>query len=114
MQIAERLSLSFNPNWALKHRKYTKMTSKNQAGAVAAVDNNTFDETVLKGQGVVLVDFWASWCEPCHKLAPLLRKLTLDYANDLTVFAFDVDGNGGLNEVGSRFDFDGIPALLFF
>ena len=41
-------------------------------------DDNTFEKEVLNSKGIVLVDFWATWCGPCQKQAPVLTQLEKD------------------------------------
>ena len=62
------------------------------------------------GDGM-LVDFWASWCGPCHAIAPVLEDLAADYGDALTVAKIDVDENPQkTREFGVR----GIPTLVLF
>ena len=62
----------------------------------------------LKAKGLVLVDFFATWCGPCRMLAPELEKLaTLE--PDLTILKIDVDE---FPEIASDYDVSSIPALF--
>jgi thioredoxin 1 len=73
-------------------------------------DDTSFDEAVLQAEGPVLVDFYADWCGPCQKLAPVLDRV----AEDLTegrIVKVNVDHSP---EVASRYDIQSIPTLLVF
>src|SRR5438067_1991244 len=52
---------------------------------VQTFTDGNFDETVLKSNGPVLVDFWAEWCGPCRRLAPTVDALATEYAGKETV-----------------------------
>jgi thioredoxin 1 len=41
----------------------------------------------------VLVDFWAEWCPPCHRLAPVLEELAAEYEGRVRIVKLDVDAN---------------------
>ena len=73
------------------------------------LNNNNFDETIKNG--VVLVDFWATWCGPCKMLAPNVEEIAKEYEGRAVVGTVDVDENPDLAE---RFGIMSIPALFVF
>lgn len=57
------------------------------------VTDDTFAEEVLAATGPVLVDVWAPWCQPCHKLTPVLAELARDFAGRLRIVGLEADEN---------------------
>jgi thioredoxin 1 len=78
---------------------------------VRAVTGAEFEREVLQAEGLVLVDFWASWCPPCRRLAPTLDALAGEYEGRLTVAKVDVDESP---ELAQRFGIQSIPTLILF
>jgi len=76
-----------------------------------AIDDNNFDQTVLKSTTPVLVDFWTPWCRPCLMLAPVLDELVEYYSGKITFAKLDVDQNP---KTASRYSIMSIPTLLLF
>lgn len=61
-------------------------------------------------QPLVLVDFWATWCQPCKMMLPVLEQLETDVAA-LSVVKVNADENPDLVE---RFGISSIPTMLLF
>ena len=62
-------------------------------------------------EGLVLVDIWATWCNPCRTIAPLVDQVSSDYVGKLSVGKLDADGAKEIiTELGVR----NIPTLLLY
>ncbi len=70
-----------------------------------------FEREVLASEGPVLVDFWADWCAPCHRIAPVLEELASDFEGRATIGKVNVDEQAAL---AKRYGIRSIPALVFF
>ncbi|MCD2449705.1 MULTISPECIES: thioredoxin TrxA [Methylicorpusculum] len=79
--------------------------------SVLHVTDAEFDETVIKADGPVLVDYWAEWCGPCRMIAPVLDEISKEYAGKLTVAKINIDENP---ETPQRYGVRGIPTLMLF
>lgn len=72
---------------------------------------DTSFETLVQSPTPVLVDFWAEWCMPCRRIAPLVDQLAQEYAGRLTVAKMNVDENPSMpGQLGIR----SIPTLMLF
>jgi thioredoxin 1 len=70
------------------------------------ITDQTFEETVLKSDKPVLVDFWAAWCGPCRMVGPIIEEISKDYVGKV-----DVDAN---QEFAAKFGVRNIPTVLVF
>lgn len=71
----------------------------------------TFEQDVLKSEGVVLVDFWAPWCGPCKMVAPTLDALAADRGDNLKIVKLNIDDNP---HTPTEFGVRSIPTLALF
>ncbi len=78
---------------------------------VASVTSDNFEETVLRAQNLVMVDFWATWCGPCKIVSPVVEELAKEYEGRVLVAKVNTDENPDL---ASRYNIRGIPTLMFF
>ena len=77
---------------------------------VLELTDASFAETVAKSP-VLLVDFWAPWCGPCRRIAPLLELFALENAEALKVVKVNTDENMNL---ATGYRIDSIPTLILF
>jgi len=66
-----------------------------RSGAID-VTTETFDAEVLQADILVLLDFWAEWCVPCHEIDPVLEKLAPEYRGRVKICRINVDDNPDL------------------
>lgn len=77
-----------------------------------AVTTLTFDEVIASSSDrPVLVDLWAEWCGPCHRLAPVLESIEETHGDRLRIVKVDVDAEP---DIARRFDAMSFPTLLLF
>jgi thioredoxin 1 len=79
--------------------------------AVTSITGQNFDQEVLQSQGLVMVDFWATWCGPCKIIAPVVEELAKEYAGKVKFVKVNTDEN---QDLAGRYNIRGIPTLMFF
>ncbi|MFH2085323.1 MAG: thioredoxin [bacterium] len=77
---------------------------------VTFTDQNFADE-VSKAKGVVMVDFWATWCGPCQMAGPVIDQLADDYKGKVKIGKLEVDSN---QKTASEFGVTSIPCVVLF
>jgi thioredoxin 1 len=75
------------------------------------VTDASFADEVLASELPVLVDFWAEWCPPCHRLAPVLDELAAEYEGRVRIVKVDTDANP---ETTRAYGIMSMPTLTMF
>ncbi len=75
------------------------------------VTSPEFEDEVLKSDQLVLIDFAADWCGPCHMLEPTLHELASKYEGRVRIETVDVDQS---RELALEYAVEALPTLIFF
>lgn len=77
---------------------------------VAAITSKQEFTDALSHDGLVVVDFFATWCGPCKMIAPLLDKFSAEYSQAKFI-KVDVDSFG---EIAQEYEVSSMPTVIFF
>ena len=72
--------------------------------------NNSNFETLVTGDKLVVIDFWAQWCGPCRALTPIIEEVAAEYEGKAVIGKCDTDSN---NDIAMQFGVRNIPMLVF-
>ena len=96
----------------LFYRSYSKMKNAPAVADSELIEHLTAQNFAHKTKsGVVLVDFWASWCMPCKMMAPILNEVAEATAETATIYKLNVDEQ---QEVAARYGIRNIPTMILF
>lgn len=77
---------------------------------IVEITDAQFDE-VISQHKLVLVDFWAPWCGPCLKLAPVIEQIAAMYKGKVYIIKLNISEN---SQTPSRYFISTIPTMVFF
>lgn len=75
------------------------------------ISSKDFQSKVLDAKVPVLVDFSATWCGPCQRLAPILEEVSSELAGRAEVYKVDVDESP---DIAARYSVSCVPTLIVF
>ncbi len=78
---------------------------------VIHLTTENFEKEVLQSNVPVLVDFWATWCGPCQRVAPILEALSKEVSGHAKIAKLDVDAE---YQIADQFGIMSIPTLVVF
>ena len=80
-------------------------------GQALEFTTDNFDSEVLQSDQPVLVDFWATWCQPCRRIAPLIDELAVENQGGAKVGKLNIDDSP---KIAEQYGISSIPAILVF
>jgi thioredoxin 1 len=78
---------------------------------ITDVTDQTFQAEVLDSKVPVIVDFWAEWCQPCKRIAPIIKELADQYDGKIKVVKVNIDDSPG---TPGQFGVRAVPTILAF
>ena len=75
------------------------------------ITDANFDAEVTNSATPVVVDFGATWCGPCKRLAPIVEELAKEYEGRVKIAKLDIDGSP---KTPAKFGIMSVPTVLFF
>ncbi len=73
------------------------------------ITDENFASEVAKGMPVI-IDFWATWCGPCRRLAPVIEELAAQYDGKVIIGKCDIEEN---TELTDKFGIMNVPTVVF-
>ena len=77
---------------------------------VKELKEEDFQEKVLEADKLVVIDFWAKWCNPCLKMEPIVEELSKEFKGKVEIYKLNVDEN---TSKAAEYGVRGIPAYFF-
>ncbi len=88
---------------------FTSCKSGSSDKNIVTLTTANFAEETAKG--IVMVDFWATWCMPCKAMAPVIEEIAGQTTGKVKVGKVDIDANG---PVANQFGIQAIPTIIIF
>jgi thioredoxin 1 len=81
------------------------------ADNVMEIKETEFENIVKKAEGLIMVDFWASWCAPCQMTAPALEMAAEKMKGRIKIYKVNIDDN---HKLASELGVMSIPTMIIF
>lgn len=78
---------------------------------ILEVNKNNFKKEVLESDRKVIIDFWATWCNPCKMMHPVLEELDKEVGDKVKIGKINIDNDP---ELASKFGVMSIPTFIVF
>jgi thioredoxin 1 len=82
---------------------------RNMADFIKHLNDGNFEQTIAKG--ITLVDFYADWCGPCRRIAPVIEELAKEMQGKATVAKLDIEK---AQSTTASYQVMSIPTIILF
>ena len=103
------LLVAFLASFFLNYYKMKKTPVVEDNGKIKKLSDQNFEHQIKSG--IMLVDFWATWCMPCKMMAPVLNDLSEELTGNASVGKLDVDQN---RAASAKYAVRSIPTMVLF
>lgn len=93
-----------------KQELMDQMKHSGKPGSVSDVSETNFPQ-FISTHPFVVVDFWAEWCGPCRRVAPVMDELAKEFAGKVVFGKCNTDEN---RHIAMEFNISAIPAIMLF
>ena len=93
-----------------KQELTVNMKRTEKVADVSNVDETHFVEFIRTNQYAV-IDFWAEWCGPCRRIAPIMEELSMEFAGKVAFGKCNTDDN---QNIARQFNISAIPAIMLY
>ena len=87
----------------------SQILADKEKGAALSDSSDIFADKIVSSKNLVLVDFWAEWCRPCHVLSPIIEEIKKEYKGKLTIIKINIDRN---RQLAQYFRVVSIPSVF--
>lgn len=109
MKLYASLFLTFAITYGILTAGAGHLSAQNDKHSVSVTTDADFAKTIRKG--VVLVDFWATWCGPCKTQGPILEQVADELGGKVRIVKLDVDRNPATSQ---KYNVRYLPTLMVF
>lgn len=91
--------------------------NKDKEEIMALINTTTkkdFEDKVLHNNKVVLVDFWADWCAPCHAMTPVLKSIADKHGDDIDIVKVNIEESDENRQLAGAHQVQSIPNMVIF
>jgi thioredoxin 1 len=96
---------------AIRFDKNAREKGGIKVSEILQVNDDNFEDEIIKSEAPSLIDLWAPWCQPCLITGPWIEELAQKHDGKFKVAKMNVDEN---STVPNRFGVRAIPTILFF
>ena len=85
--------------------------AKHDDSKIIHIKNSDELDIILKESALVMIDFWADWCGPCHALNPILKDISHEMSDKIKIVKVNVDDQ---KEIAEKFKIESMPTMVLY